>query len=115
MEAVMVICPQCGWPHDGIGLTTEEQCKFCGWKGRRADLLFVPDDKPQLADRLRELLRFMASNIAPQISVKVVSLGLVLPQMEYAPLLAAVMKNVTNAAMREIMKGLLEADNAKAG
>jgi hypothetical protein len=120
----MVICPSCGAPRDDDAIITSEDeevsCRFCGWKGARRELLLLASNDlaqhPQILDRLTVLMEFMARSIGPQVGIKLIKLGLVSAEVEFAPLLAGLTRDSMNAAYKSLLLGLFptEEDDAEA-
>jgi len=114
----MVICPECGAPKKDDSLIVSEseliKCQFCGWSGERKELLLLTSgdlaEHPQLVERLHVLMEFMARKIGPQVGIKLVKLGLVPMDREYAPLLAELTRDSMQAAYKSVVTGLFPAE-----
>lgn len=119
----MVICPQCGAPRDDDGsiIVSDEEpvtCRFCSWSGTRRELLLLASNDlakhPQIIDRLNVLMEFMARNIGPQVGIKLIKLGLVPADKEFAPLLAGLTRDSMNVAYKALVLGLFPTEEEDA-
>lgn len=120
----MLICPACGWPHEGSPLGGPVRCDFCKWTGDAADLLLISgelSDYPQIIDRLKALSQSISSDVGKRIAELVVHYGLVQADPMFAQLLATVTCNACNAAFKSVLfdlfpeKGELDGNGTKSG
>jgi len=110
----MRICPECGWPHSDVPVLIEgesdEECSFCSWKGPSKDLLLIAggdlENHPQLMDRLRVLMEYVAQYVGPQMVVKMIKLGLLPADMQYKELIATVSRDISRGAFKSAVVGL---------
>lgn len=110
----MVVCPDCGCPVEEessiIATDREVFCKFCKWSGVSKDLLLLTSnslsDHPQIIDKMTVLMEFFHKNLAPHIQMKILKLGLVPAEPEFAVILATMTRDAMQAAYKEILLGL---------
>lgn len=117
-DELMLICPSCGWPHEGSPLGGGVHCDFCKWSGDAAELLRISgelSDYPQIVERLKALSQAVSTDIGKRLAQLVVHYGLIQADPSFAPLLATVTRNACNAAFKSVLLDLFPEKGALDG
>ena len=117
----MVVCPQCGCPQVEDLLVVGEwdrSCDMCSWKGSSSELIRMDEEGKFKDPRVFiDFMSFLHKNIAKQIGIELVRLGLVSsePTPGNVAHISLLLRNFSRAGFEAVLKGVLSAKKESNG